>query len=172
MKNPDEMIKKGNLLTFDANEDNFILLPQSQEAEQAVLGAIFAQSECLNKIIEVLPRAHAFYRPAHQIIYSAILKLYDKNEAIDPLTVSEYLQNESKLEETGGRYYLGLLLSHAPLAVNAERYAHIVMEKYLLREIIFAGNQIAKIGYDEAQAEVAIEKSEQLILNLSQKRNN
>lgn len=159
-------------IPFNSNEDNYLLLPQSQEAEQAILGAIFAQSECLNKIIETLPNPNAFYRPAHQIIYNAILKLYDRNEAIDPLTVSEYLQNSGKLDEVGGRYYLGLLLSHAPLAVNAERYAQIVLDKSLLREIIFAGNKISKIGYDENQATVAIEKSEQLIFDLAQKRSN
>ena len=178
--NPEETITKKttNKTVFNstennkANNDNFLLLPQSQEAEQAVLGAIFAQSDCLNKIIELLPNQNCFYRPAHQIIYNAILKLYDRNEAIDPLTVSEYLQNKDQLEEIGGRYYLGLLLSHSPLAVNAERYAQIVMEKFLLREIIFTGTQIAKIGYEETQAEKAIEKSEQLVFNLGQKRTN
>lgn len=159
-------------IAFSSNEDNYLLLPQSQEAEQAILGAIFAQSECLNKIIETLPNPNAFYRPAHQIIYDAILKLYDRNEAIDPLTVSEYLQNSGKLDEVGGRYYLGLLLSHAPLAVNAERYAQIVLDKSLLREIIFAGNRISKIGYEENEATAAIEKSEQLIFDLAQKRTN
>ncbi len=157
---------------YSMNEDNYLLLPQSQEAEQAVIGAILAQSECLNKILEILPTANSFYRPAHRIIYSAILKLYDRNEAIDPLTVSEYLQGEGKLDEIGGRYYLGMLLSHAPLAVNAERYAQIVVEKFLLREIIASGNQISKIGYEEAQASIAIEKSEQIIFNLAQKRTN
>ena len=161
-----------NPVTYGANEDNYLLLPQSQEAEQAVLGAIFAQNDCLNKIIETLPTTRFFYKPAHQIIYDAILKLYERNEAIDPLTVSEYLQNKNKLDEIGGRYYLGLLFSHAPLAVNAERYAQIVLEKSLLREVIFSGNQIARIGYEEAQCDVAIEKSEQLIFNLSQRRTN
>lgn len=177
MQNPEETITKKTILkptagtvNYNANNDNFLLLPQSQEAEQAVLGAIFAQSDCLNKIIELLPNPNYFYRPAHQIIYDAILKLYDRNEAIDPLTISEYLQNKDQLEEIGGRYYLGLLLSHSPLAINAERYAQIVMEKFLLREIIFTGNQIAKIGYEEAQAEKAIERSEQLVFNLGQKR--
>ena len=159
-------------IPFSSNEDNYLLLPQSQEAEQAILGAVFAQSECLNKIIETLPNPNAFYRPAHQIIYNAILKLYDRNEAIDPLTVSEYLQNSGKLDEVGGRYYLGLLLSHAPLAVNAERYAQIVLDKSLLREIIYAGNKISKIGYEENQAAAAIDKSEQLIFDLAQKRSN
>ena len=180
MINPEETISKKsstkitppNTGNFNANNDNFLLLPQSQEAEQAVLGAIFAQSDCLNRIIELLPSPNCFYRPAHQIIYNAILKLYDRNEAIDPLTISEYLQNKDQLEEIGGRYYLGLLLSHSPLAINAERYAQIVMEKFLLREIIFTGNQIAKIGYEESQAEKAIEKSEQLVFNLGEKRTN
>lgn len=161
-----------NNINFDANEDNYLLLPQSQEAEQAVLGAIFAQGDCLNKIVELLPEPDAFYRPAHQIIYRSILKLYERNESIDPITVSEYLQNSEKLDEVGGRYYIGLLLSHAPLAVNAERYAEIVSEKSLLREIIFTGNKIAKIGYEESEAESAIERAEQMVFNLGQKRTN
>ncbi|MBI3590200.1 MAG: replicative DNA helicase [Candidatus Melainabacteria bacterium] len=163
-------LQVNNNVNYGANEDNYLLLPQSQEAEQAVLGAVLAQNDCLNKIIETLKNPKAFYRPAHQIIYDAILSLYERNEAIDPLTVSEYLQNKGNLDEIGGRYYLGLLLSHAPLAINAERYAQIVIEKSLLREIIFAGNQISRIGYEEDQADFAIEKSEQLIFNLAQKR--
>ncbi|MBI3309033.1 MAG: hypothetical protein HYZ79_06635 [Candidatus Melainabacteria bacterium] len=87
-----------NYSSVGANEDNLLLLPQSQEAEQALLGAIFAQDDCLNKIIELLPGPSFFYRPAHQMIYDAILKLYDRNEVIDPLTVSEYLQNIDKLD--------------------------------------------------------------------------
>ena len=161
---------KSNSDSFGGNEDNYLLLPQSQEAEQAVLGAILAQSDSLNKIIEILPRANAFYRPAHQIIYDAILKLYEKSEAIDPLTISEYLQNKSKLEEIGGRYYIGLLLSHSPLAINAEKYAEIVLEKAILREVIFTGNQISKIGYEENKSSKALDKAEQLIFDLSQKK--
>lgn len=180
MKNPQEFINKEitskssstSPISFSSNEDNYLLLPQSQEAEQAVLGAILAQSDCLNRIVEILLTSKPFYRPAHQIIYDAILKLYNKNEAIDPLTVSEYLQNENKLDEIGGRYYLGLLFSHAPLAVNAERYAQIVLEKSLLREIIFTGNKISRIGYEESQADIAIERSEQLVFDLAQKRTN
>src|SRR3989338_6036393 len=153
-----------------ANEDNYLLLPQSQEAEQAVIGAVLAQSDCLNKIIEILPNSRYFYKPSHQMIYDAILKIYDKNDPVDPLTLSEYLQNNNQIDEVGGRLYIGLLLSHAPLAVNAEKYAQIVYEKYLLREIIYAGNSIAKIGYEESQAENAVERAEQLIFNLGQKR--
>lgn len=171
----DALIKQKISSGFDSsirssNEDNYLLLPQSQEAEQSLLAAIFAQNECLHKIVEIIQDSKVFYRPAHQIIYNSILKLYERNEAVDPITVSEYLQSVGKLEEIGGRYYLGLLLSHAPLAINAERYAQIVLEKYLLREIIFAGNKITKIGYEESQAEFAIEKAEQLIFNLTERK--
>lgn len=171
----DEIITKSGSYTekslaSNVDGDNYLLLPQSQEAEQALLGAIFAQSECLNKIVEILPESKVFYRVAHQIIYDSILRLFEKNEVIDPITVSEYLQSIGKLDEVGGRYYLGLLLSHASLAVNAERYAKIVLEKFQLREIIYAGNQITRIGYDESDSEVAIEKAEGLIFNLAQKK--
>lgn len=156
------------VIVSNKNEDNYLLLPQSQEAEQSVLGAILAQSESLNKIIEILPSHKAFYRPAHAIIYQIILTLYEKNEVIDPLTVSEHLQSINKLEEIGGRYYIGLLLSHAPLAVNVEKYAQIILEKSILREIISAGNTISKIGYEEASGTQALEKAEQIIYNLSE----
>ncbi len=169
-QNPSNKNVSAGALNYTANEDNYLLLPNSQEAEQAVLGAVLAQSDCLNKILEILASSKFFYRPAHQIIYDAILKLYDKNEAIDPLTLSEYLENNNKLDEIGGRYYLGLLLSHSPLAINGERYAQIVLEKYLLREVIFAGNQISRIGYEESEAGEAVEKAEQLIFNLAQKK--
>ena len=152
------------------NEDDLILMPQSQEAEQAVLGAVLAQGDCLNKVLEILHSSNLFYRPSHQIIYSAMLKLYENNEIIDPLTVSEFLQSKNQLDEVGGRYYLGLLLSHSPLPVHAERYANIVLQKALLRDIIFAGNQISKIGFEESDAELAVEKAEQLVFDLAQKR--
>ncbi|MBI3309034.1 MAG: replicative DNA helicase [Candidatus Melainabacteria bacterium] len=61
-------------------------------------------------------------------------------------------------------------MSHAPLAINAEKYAQIIMEKSLLREIIYTGNKISKIGYEETQAETALERSEQLIFDLAEKR--
>ncbi len=150
MKSQEDIENKNISSKFDtgrnvqnSNEDNFLLLPQSLEAEQAVLGAVLAQSDCLNKIVEIMKDSFVFYKPAHKIIYDACLKLYDKNEPIDPLTVAEYLENKQLLEEIGGRYYLALLLSHAPLAINAERYAQIVAEKSVLREIIQAGNKIS-----------------------------
>lgn len=177
MNNPDQITNSKSNRNFEydnnftnSNKDNYLLLPQSQEAEQSVLGAILAQNDSLNKIVEILQSPDAFYRPAHQIIYSAILKIYEKNEAIDPITVSDYLTSTGKLEEVGGRYYLGLLLSHSPLAVNVEKYANIVVEKYLLRQIISIGSQISKIGYEEPNAKNALERSEQLVYDLAQKK--
>ena len=170
-KNFGNKVTSGNNISQNVNEDNYLLMPQSQEAEQSMLGAILAQSECLNKIVEILKSSNVFYKPAHQMIFDACLKLYDKNEPIDPVTVAEYLENKQQLDEIGGRYYLALLLSHAPLAINAERYAQIVYEKSILREIIQAGNKISRIGYEETDADNAVEKTEQLIFNLSQKKN-
>ena len=159
-----------DLSTLVGSDEKHLQLPQSMEAEQAVLGAIFAQSDCLNTILEILPNPKIFYRNAHQMIYDSIVKLYEQNEPVDPITVAEYLESRGRLDGIGGRVYLGLLLSHACLPINAEKYARIVLEKQILREIIFAGNQITRIGYEESQADQALERSEQLIFNLAQQR--
>ena len=92
------------------NDANMLkLLPQSIEAEEAVLGAILVNPTSLGRIVELL-KPESFYKPAHRIIYDAMLNMFRKNEPIDIVTISEYLRNkENTIENTqkAFRYLIG-----------------------------------------------------------------
>ena len=98
------------------------LLPQSVEAEEAVLGAVLVNPMSLGRIVEFI-RPESFYKPAHKIIFEAILELFRKNEPIDILTVSEHLRNKEELENAGGRDYINDLALNVVTTANIEFYA-------------------------------------------------
>lgn len=146
------------------------LPPQSVEAEQAVLGALLVNSEAISRVVDVVEPEY-FYRKAHQLIYAAMLDLFDKNEPIDIVTVSQYLKDDGKLESIGGRQYITDLAMAVATTANVEYYAKVVHEKALLRNLIKAGTEIVSSCYEDADADVLIDKAEHLIFNLAQRRN-
>ncbi|MBT6842446.1 MAG: replicative DNA helicase [Candidatus Melainabacteria bacterium] len=158
--------------TSFANKKNHNdLLPNSIEAEQAVLGAILVDGEALHKVVEHIDSANFFYKRAHQLIYEAFLRLNEKSENIDILTASQYLKDQNQIEEIGGRSYLSALTDHAPIAANAPHYAKIIKAKSLLRNMILAGNHIVELGHQsEEDLDTLVDKAEQLIFNLSQSK--
>ena len=79
--------------------------PQNIEAEQSVLGAMLIEKEAIPKVMEIL-RDTDFYREAHRVIFNAMLELYNKNEAVDMITVTEILKRDNKLEDVGGIAYV------------------------------------------------------------------
>ena len=102
--------------------------PQNIEAEQAVLGAMLIDKEAIAKATEVLS-ADDFYREAHRVIFSAMLELYNKNEAVDMVTVTEILKRDNKLEDIGGIAYITSLANVVLTAANVKYHANIVAEK-------------------------------------------
>ncbi|MDP3286326.1 MAG: DnaB-like helicase N-terminal domain-containing protein, partial [Desulfobacterales bacterium] len=104
--------------------------PQSIEAEESLLSAILIDNNTLLEIIEILSSGD-FYKPAHQKIFAAILALFNKNEPVDLVTLSNALKEQDQIEEIGGATYLARLLD-IPLAINAVNYAKIVYEKACL----------------------------------------
>lgn len=122
------------------------LPPQNIEAEQAVLGAIFLEPSSLTMASELLI-PEDFYRAAHQRIFNVMLKLNDKGEAVDLVTVTEELNAAKMLEDTGGVTYLSELAASVPTAANIEYYAKIVEEKSILRRLIRTATDIAQDGY-------------------------
>ncbi len=112
------------------------MMPQSGEAEIAVLGSILlSPNETLDRCIELLSPEH-FYQRSHQIIFSTICTMRGKNEPIDAVTVTTRLQDIGKLEEVGGAYYLSKLSVAFPTAAHSEFYINILKEKYLFRCLI------------------------------------
>jgi len=144
--------------------------PQSIEAEMAVLGSIMIDNDCIGKVAEILEPSF-FYRTVHRTIFSSALVLYEKNEPVDLITLSEELKRQNKLEEVGGSYYLTELAQTIPSSANVEHHARIVLEKHLLRKLIEEAAGIAKDCYETTEEVYdIIDRSEQRIFGLSDKR--
>src|SRR3954464_8483306 len=147
------------------------LPPQNMEAEQAVLGAIFLEPSSLTLASEIL-LPEDFYRGAHQRIFNAMLKLNDKGEAVDLITVTEELSAAKLIEDTGGGCYLGGLAASVPTKAKIEYYARIVEEKSLLRRLIRTATNIASDGYSrEDEVEALLSEAEKSILEVAQRKN-
>jgi replicative DNA helicase len=143
------------------------LLPQNIEAESGVLGSIIIDPEAIVQVADFL-RADDFYRDAHRTIFEIIIQLYEQREAADFITICDELERQGKLEAVGGASYITSLINQVPTSGNVEYYGRIVERNAILRRLIHAAGQIAAIAYDESDADVALDKAEQLIFNISQ----
>lgn len=144
--------------------------PQSLDAEMAVLGSMMIDNDCIGRVIEILEPS-CFYRTAHNKIYTAAIELYERNEPVDLITLSEALKKKDILDEIGGSYYLTELAEKVPSSANVQHHARIVLEKYLMRKLIEEAASIARECY-EAEEDVydIIDRSEQRIFGLTDKR--
>ena len=132
--------------------------PQAVEAEQSVLGAMMLSKDAIADVIEVL-RPGDYYRPAHQLIYDAVLDLYARGEPADAVTVSAELTRAGQLARVGGAPYLHTLISMVPTAANAGYYAAIVADRAILRRLVTAGTRIVQMGYDASSGANDVEGS-------------
>lgn len=161
-------IKKGSNKNIESKFDR--LPPQALEAEVAVLGSIIIDNDCIGKVIEILQPNH-FYRTVHLKIYNCVLTLYEKNEPVDLITLSEELKRTKQIDEIGGPYYLTELAESVPSAANVEYHARIVLEKYLLRKLISESADISKECYEATEnAYDILDRAEQKIFGLSENR--
>ncbi len=145
--------------------------PQNIEAEQAVLGAIFLEPSALTLASEILI-PEDFYRAAHQKIFNSMLKLADKGEPVDLVTVTKELADAKILEEVGGVSYLSDLANSVPTAANIEYYAKIVEEKSILRRLIRTATNIAQEGYNrEDDVDGLLDEAERNIMEVAQRKN-
>ena len=144
--------------------------PQNIEAEQSVLGAMLIEKEAIPKVMEIL-RDTDFYREAHRVIFNAMRELYNKNEAVDMITVTEILKRDNKLEDVGGIAYVTSLANTVPTAANVTYHASIIEEKSILRQLVSVSTQIASMGY-EANDDVKniIDSAESKILEISNRK--
>jgi replicative DNA helicase len=144
------------------------LLPQNIEAECGVLGSIIIDPEAIVQVAEFL-FPDDFYRDAHRTIYEVILQLYEQRQPADFITICDELERRNKLEHVGGASYITSLINQVPTSGNVEYYGRIVERNAILRRLIDAAGQIAAIAYEEEDADVALDKAEQLIFNISQR---
>ena len=130
------------------------LPPQDVHAEQSVIGGMLLSKDAIADCVEGL-RGVDFYRPAHELIYDAILDLYGRGEPADAITVSDELTKRGDLVRVGGQAYLHQLISSVPTAANAGYYAQIVAERAVLRRLVHAGTKIVQMGYGQGGGDVA-----------------
>jgi replicative DNA helicase len=129
------------------------LPPQDVHAEQSVIGGMLLSKDAIADCVEGL-KGVDFYRPAHELIYDAILDLYSRGEPADAITVSDELTKRGDLSRVGGQAYLHQLISEVPTAANAGYYAEIVAERAVLRRLVDAGTRIVQMGYGQGGGDV------------------
>jgi replicative DNA helicase len=146
------------------------LPPQNIEAEESILGGILLDPKALGRISDFLI-PDAFYVKTHQDIYRAALALQGKGKPTDLMTVSSWLQDHYLLEEIGGMPRLLQLIERTVSAANIDRYAELVMDKYMRRQLISTGGEIIELARDTTlELENVFDESEQKIFRLTQKR--
>lgn len=146
------------------------LPPQNIEAEQSVLGAIIFDNEALPKALEILS-PEDFYRDNHRKLYSAMIELFEKNEPIDIVTLTDHLRKTGLLDSIGGISYLSSLANAVPTSANIRHHAKIVREKAILRSLIQVSTQIAsKVYEDSTDADEMVDYAERLIFDIADKR--
>ena len=121
--------------------------PSAPEIEASVLGAMLIEKEAVPKAIELL-KTESFYLKEHQLIFEAMVHLFDTGEPIDTVTVYEELKKREQTEATGGAVYLSKLSQNISSAANIEYHAKIILEKEILRGLITSAHEIARSAYD------------------------
>ncbi|GMA41846.1 replicative DNA helicase [Mobilicoccus caccae] len=145
--------------------------PQDVGAEQSVLGSMLLSKDAIADSIEVL-RGVDFYRPAHELVFEAILDLYGRGEPADAITVADELTKRGELSRVGGQSYLHQLIAGVPTAANAGYYAQIVAERAVLRRLVDAGTRIVQLGYgtDGGDVEEIVNSAQAEVYAVADKR--
>ena len=108
--------------------------PQNLDAEKSLLGAILIDEETLADVSEVV-KAADFYEKSHEMIFDAIIRLYERHKPVDMLTLTDELKRKDQLELIGGAAYLSELTNYVPTAAHAEAYADLVAQKAVRRRL-------------------------------------
>jgi replicative DNA helicase len=122
------------------------LPPHDNDSEEAVIGSLLIDGSSIHKVATILQPAD-FHSERNSLIYGACLSLYERDEAIDQITVAQELDRQGKLESCGGAANLSHLIANCPTSLDIEHYAQIVYRLSIMRRLIAAGGQIANIGY-------------------------
>ena len=137
------------------------------EAEETILGGILLDPKAIIILADMLP-VEAFCLNSHQQIYQAIWELYQQNKPNDLMGVSTWLNDHNLLDKIGGASKLAQLLNSTVSAVNIDRYALLVLEKYQRRQLVQVGQEIVELGYDTTtELETIFDASEEKIFNLT-----
>jgi len=142
------------------------LPPHDVDAEEAVIGSLLIDDTAIYKITTFL-QEQDFYSEQNRWIYGACLSLYQRNEAINQITVAQELDRQGKLEACGGAAYLSHLISIVPTSLDIEHYAQIVYRLSVMRHLITAADQIAAVGYEaDPDVDASLNRAEDILFRL------
>src|SRR5262252_8065894 len=142
-------------------------LPHNLEAERSVLGAILLHNDAFNLAAEVIDSGD-FFRDAHRRIFDKMVRLAERGQAIDLVTLKEELGRSGDLDAVGGPAYITALVDGVPRSTNVEHYARIIKEKATLRTLIYSANKILSTAYQaEEEADVILDQAEHAIFAIA-----
>ncbi|RMD50242.1 MAG: replicative DNA helicase, partial [Ignavibacteria bacterium] len=142
--------------------------PQAVEVERNVLGAMMLDTHAVPKAIEILAPEY-FYDKKNALIFSAMTRLFEANEPIDTVSLYEELRKSGNLEKVGGPAYISQLAQDISSAANVEYHSRIVLEKWILRELIATSMEIATQAYQGTEDVFDLmDKAESRIFNITE----
>lgn len=159
-------------MTEELNFESYVdrLPPQNLDAEESILGGILLDPEAITRVIDVLV-PEAFYLEAHKKVFEAMRELHLHGNPTDLISVANWLKDRNLLEKVGGAAKLTQLLDRTVSAVNIDRYALLVSDKYTRRQLIRVGNEIGQLAYDPADLSALRDQAEQKLFNVTQAEN-
>ena len=162
-----ETVQAANAVEF--NSDRQKVPPHSIQAEQSLLGGLLLNNRAWDEIADLVSEAD-FYRRDHRMIFNASRQLIERGDPCDVMTLSEWLESQGQLNDTGGLAYLGTLAKDTPSAANIRAYAKIVRENSVLRQLTEVGTEIANSAYfTEGRDSVALlDNAEQLVFRIAE----
>ncbi|HVJ55752.1 MAG TPA: replicative DNA helicase [Aliidongia sp.] len=143
--------------------------PHNTEAEQALLGAILVNNAAYGRVSDFLTPEH-FYNPAHQGIYAAIVRLIERGQIADPVTLKGYFDHDGVLAEIGGPQYLGQLAASVVTIINVADYGRSIYDDFLRRQLIEIGTETVNDSYErgiDIEARQVIETAEKKLFDLA-----
>jgi len=144
--------------------------PHSLQAEEAVLGGLMLDNSGWDTVADLVTEED-FYRRNHRLIFRAIASLADKNNPLDAVTLSEWLEQNALLQDVGGLGALGALAQNTPSAANIKAYAEIVRENSVMRQLIGVGNEIAGSAFQTEGRDSAalLDHAEKLVFEIAER---
>ncbi len=141
--------------------------PQSIDAEMSLLGAVLIDEEVLADVSELVSPKD-FYDKRHQLVFSSMMRLYEKHKPVDLLTLTEELKKKKELEIIGGSAYLTEITNYVPTSAHAQAYAELVSQKAVRRRLIKASSEISEMGFDEeTTTQELLERAEAELFSVS-----
>ena len=150
-------------------EPAYRIQPHSEEAEQALLGALLAKNGTYEKVSEFLRPEH-FFVPVHGRIYGAIINFVERGQVANPVTLKAYFERDTDLAALGGGSYLTTLAASVVTLINAEDYGHTIHNNYLRRQLIAVGESMVNEAHRhdlEISAQDQIEEAEKQLFDLA-----